>query len=327
MSTIIGVPDPVTGIIPPVRIGQELVLDPQEGGYRTREVWRGTRSQMVSMQNSFSAVGLRSTVIEDSGRPSLQVDIPSPAEAGEAEVPVEKWTFNKDYVQESLWANKKIMDLIEAYRQAMQTKYGLVYTFSDVLSHVRRDCENALKGLVLTNITDSLLTKGSPDWVTAISQAVESILPAGIVYGIYEKPNGVNTGPLTPAESGLAARTNSTPLNIYKLLLMGADSYEIERLVVTRTLSYSVQYWYGAGGIVFDETPKVYSTSGLIAAESIPSYVAFQFPQTPTSKPENTEWAWKVRKDSSEISSNGKVEETRDWVFAPWSTLLYTYVE
>ena len=300
MSTIIG--DAV------VRVGQELVLDPQEGGYRTREVWRGSKSQMLSLQTSFSAVGLRSVVIEDSGRPSLQVDIPAPPEGGDAEVPVEKWTFNKDYVQESLWANKKIMDLLESLRVRLQVaadsaSLGLTVTFSNVLAGVRRDCENALKGL------------------TADAPLQGPGLPVSTSSPTYSE---VSKGPLQPAEAGFSGVPEVDA--IYKLLLLGADSYEVERLVITRSRSYSVQYWYGAGGVVFDESPKVYSTTGLIDTENIPSYVGAQLPQPPTSKPENTEWAWKVRKDSSEISSNGKVEETRDWVFAPWSTLLYEYV-
>ena len=291
-----------------VRIGQEIVLDPNDGGYRTREVWRGTKSALLSLQSAFNAGGLRSTVTDEEGRPSLSVDITGANEGDDAEVPTEKWTFNKDYVQESLWSNKRIMDALETYRALLQVNYApLVYTFTDVLSQVRRDCENALKGLK----------------AASIASAVENGLPTGATIITYTKESD---GPLTPAESGLVNRSNSTPLNIYKLLLMGAEAYEIERLVVTRTRSYSVRYYQDDGGIVMDETPKVYSRAGLIAAELIPAYIARQLPAVPTSKPENTEWAWKVRQDRTEISSNGKVEETRDWVFAPWSTLLYEYV-
>lgn len=289
---------------PVVRVGQELVLDPQEG-YRTREIWRGTKASLLALQTGFNAAGLRSTVIDEEGRPSLQVDI-SQTTTGETEAPIEKWTFNKDYVQESLWSNKRIMDAIETYRALLQTTYSQTYVFSDVLSSVRRACENALKGL-RANAVYSVIEEGLPTGTTGVD-FIE-----------------ISKGPLTPAETLFSSYISATPLNIYKLLLLGADSYEIERLVVTRTRSYSIAYYRGGGGIVMDETPKVYSRASLIATEKIPSYVAAQLPAVPANKPENTEWAWKVRQDRSEISSAGRVEETRDWVFAPWSTLLYSY--
>jgi hypothetical protein len=295
MSTIIG--SPLT------RIGQELVLDPVEG-YRTREVWRGTQAQLLGLQAAFNTGGLRSTVDVTEGRPQLYVDIAGQDPNGGDEVPVEKWTFNKDYVQESLWSNKRIMDLIESYRALLQSTYGKVFLFSDVLSGVRRDCENALKGL-------------RPD---AVYSVVEDGLPTGTSGVTYEE---ISKGPLTPAETLFANYISPIPLNIYKLLLLGADSYEIERLVVTRSRTFSIAY---ASRVQMLETPRIYSTASLIAAEFIPAVIAAQLPGTPSSKPENTAWAWKVRQDRSEISSNGKVEEVRDWVFAPWSTLLYQLV-
>lgn len=296
-----------------VRTGQELVYDP-ERGYITREVWRGTKSQLIALQSAFKASGLRSTVTDDEARPALQVDIPAEADGTDPEEPVEKWTFNKDYVQESLWSNKRIMDLVETHRAALTAAYGSptnIYLFSDVLSQLRRECENALKGLR----------------VDSVYSVVENGLPTGTVGYTYEVVNPGSTAPLTPAETKFSASVSTALLNIYKLLLLGADSYEIERLVVTRSRTFSINY---ASRVTMLETPRVYSTSAFFTAENVPSVIRTQLANmvdvSDWSKPDNAQWAWKVRQDRSEISSNGKVEEVRDWVFAPWSTLLYEYV-
>ena len=109
---------------------------------------------------------------------------------------------------------------------------------------------------------------------------------------------------------------------VYRLLSRGVESYELKRPVLSRVRAFSPNF---SGRVVLSAVETVYTTAALVREFAIPATVASQLPADPPEVPEGTVWAWKLRGDrSTYIPAQNRVEETRDWVFASWSTLLYT---
>ena len=108
---------------------------------------------------------------------------------------------------------------------------------------------------------------------------------------------------------------------VYRLLSRGVESYEIKRPVLSRARAFSPNF---SGRVVLSAVETVYTTAALVRDFAIPATVASQLPDNPAETPEGTAWAWKLRGDRSiYIPQLNRIEETRDWVFAAWSTLLY----
>jgi hypothetical protein len=113
---------------------------------------------------------------------------------------------------------------------------------------------------------------------------------------------------------------------LFDLLSRGVEAYEVERLVLRRTRSFSTNF---TPRIVLEPLPVVYSTQGLIDTFDIPNEISAQFPKDPDKAftPSGTRWGWKTRHDSSDqIPALGKVQEIKEWVFAAWSTGIYTFI-
>jgi len=111
---------------------------------------------------------------------------------------------------------------------------------------------------------------------------------------------------------------------LYNELIRGAQSYEQKRPTLNRRRTISPTY---ATPIVIDAVEKFYSTAVLISAFAVPTRIAAQLPSNPALKPDNTQWGWRIRQQTSEFTlALNKNEETTDWVFATWSTLLYDYI-
>jgi hypothetical protein len=126
--------------------------------------------------------------------------------------------------------------------------------------------------------------------------------------------------------SGAALTLSATeyPLahEVYRLLSRGVEAYEIKRPVLSRVRAFSPNF---SGRVVLSAVETVYTTAALVRDFAIPATVASQLPANPPETPEGTTWAWKLRGDRSVfIPAQNRIEETRDWVFASWSTLLYT---
>lgn len=113
---------------------------------------------------------------------------------------------------------------------------------------------------------------------------------------------------------------------IYRLLSRGGDAYQVRRPTLKRTRSMPV---YSAQRMTIGEIDPVLSTAALIALMGIPVAIQSMLPvqaSLPT-PPADTAWAWKLRSDTSDyVLAANKIEETKEWVFAAWHTLLYTYV-
>lgn len=126
--------------------------------------------------------------------------------------------------------------------------------------------------------------------------------------------------PAAPAASGFPEPL----MEIYANIVRGQEAYEVERPVLTRVRTISVNY---AGAVVIEAKPVFYSTAKLIALFRLPKSIADRLPQNPVYTPGYTQWGWKKRKDTSEfILALNKVQEVKDWVFAPWSLLTYEYI-
>jgi hypothetical protein len=126
-------------------------------------------------------------------------------------------------------------------------------------------------------------------------------------------------GPQTPTETGFT----STLLEIYKHLLIREDTFDAERVVLSRVRTFSIRY---AARTTLDADPKVYTTASLISTFNIPTAIQSLLPSTPSYVPAGFAWGWKRRQDRTQYTYGGRVEETMDWVFAPWSQLLHNFV-
>jgi hypothetical protein len=107
------------------------------------------------------------------------------------------------------------------------------------------------------------------------------------------------------------------------LTLRGAEAHQVSTLILKRTRTISSQR---APVLTLTEQTSFYSTATLITNESIPSDLASTLPTSPYTKPSQSEWGWLPRLANRTYIGRGQVEEQNDWVFAAWSTFLYTYV-
>lgn len=75
---------------------------------------------------------------------------------------------------------------------------------------------------------------------------------------------------------------------------------------------------------------NLYTTGELIDTFGVPNDVIDQIETVDTDLPAaqpNTVWAWKMRRDDSEIViGSGKFLEQRDWVFGRWSTITHNLI-
>lgn len=134
-------------------------------------------------------------------------------------------------------------------------------------------------------------------------------------------PSAFRTGIESAARSGTALGAeysgNLVAADLYKLLCRGTEAYEVKRAVLTKTRTFSLAY---TERLIVDGIERVYTTTALIAEMNIPVEIQNQLPNDPPDTPSGCRWGWKVRTDRSEIiPALGKIQETRDWVFAAWS--------
>lgn len=121
-----------------------------------------------------------------------------------------------------------------------------------------------------------------------------------------------------------AIASNTTAVKVWRLLCRGTDSYEVKRPVLRRTRTYSYSY---INRQKIDSVQSVYSTAALKTTFGLPSEIQNALPIDPVTAPTDTQWAWMLAADESVIvPSINKIQESRTWVFAAWSTLLYAYV-
>lgn len=106
--------------------------------------------------------------------------------------------------------------------------------------------------------------------------------------------------------------------------LRGVESYQTETFILKRTRTMSADY---ATPFSLQKKKEFYTTSRLIDLESMPLDVAGMLPiGDPYAPPDQSAWGWLPRLRNRTFVGNGQVEETCDWVYAAWSTFLYTLV-
>ena len=113
-------------------------------------------------------------------------------------------------------------------------------------------------------------------------------------------------------------------LTLFNHIALGVEAFEEERLVLrNRRMFPNVSL----GQISLSATQIVYSTAGLKSAFAIPSEIANELPTSGGTAPTDFAWGWRLRGYSSIFNrSEGKRELLRDWVFAAWSTVIYSHI-
>lgn len=147
----------------------------------------------------------------------------------------------------------------------------------------------------------------------------------------FNLTSGPNRGPLDPALTGYGPQQ----LELYNLRIRGVQASKRRRPVLVRSRTCSINF---AGQVIVPPAETVYSTPALANAFAIPLAIYARLPgfpgQTgipanpnPATTPTGTAWGWIARRDTSEfVLAVNKVQETKDWVYAAWSTLLYNYM-
>lgn len=144
-------------------------------------------------------------------------------------------------------------------------------------------------------------------WVTDVKAALKANLTLQEFYATESDP--------TPTVA-------DEQILLYELYSRGTEAHELKRFVLRLRRTISVNF---VGRSVADPIEKVYKTGRLISTFGIPTQVADTLPNDPPTSPAHTAWAWKQRQDNSVfLPGLNKIEESKDWVFAAWSTFLYT---
>lgn len=110
----------------------------------------------------------------------------------------------------------------------------------------------------------------------------------------------------------------------FELLSRGAEAHEVRRVILRRRRTIALRFLAQSEVLAVE---RIYSTSALISAFAIPNAIASKLPVQGDATPTNTAWGWKERSDDSMIlAASSIVEETKEFVFAAWSTLLYQHI-
>lgn len=108
---------------------------------------------------------------------------------------------------------------------------------------------------------------------------------------------------------------------VYNCLTDGADAYEDEYLVLSKTSSVAPQF---SGVMTLYSTKLVYTTAQLTAAFSVPAGVLFALPPDPSTVAPGHMWGWRQRQQSLRYVGN-RTERVQDWVYNEWDIqLLYS---
>ena len=111
---------------------------------------------------------------------------------------------------------------------------------------------------------------------------------------------------------------------IYRLRSRGVTTVEEKRPILSRKRTYTSQY---TTPIQINAVEIIYTTSKLIDLFNVPSIIQQKLPVTPPITQAEAAWGWKLRKQSGTFTvARNKIEETMDFVFAQWSTLIYDFV-
>ena len=114
-------------------------------------------------------------------------------------------------------------------------------------------------------------------------------------------------------------------MKVYRLKVRGVNAIEEKRPILSRTRSYSASY---DDPIKVVGADVIYTTSKLISTFKVPDLIQQKLPSNPPVTLTEAKWGWKPRRqDGSYNASRNRIEESSDWVFAQWSTVIYGFLE
>lgn len=113
-------------------------------------------------------------------------------------------------------------------------------------------------------------------------------------------------------------------VSLFRLYARGAEASEEKRYVVRRRRVIPIEF---SQPVVVNAVEVVYTTAQLINTFQIPPAFAALLPANPSFVPADSMWGWRERANTTEfVPSTNKIEETLEWTFAAWSTILYNLI-
>lgn len=126
-------------------------------------------------------------------------------------------------------------------------------------------------------------------------------------------------------DTQFSAGTTPIAYKILEELRRGVEVFEHEYTILTRTRTFDrLNPFSLPENLQLNSNRTVYTTAQLQAVESIPPDVLFTLPTDPSTNPEQTLWGWRIREQQAEITSSTTGVHRTSWVYAAWSTFLYT---
>jgi hypothetical protein len=114
-------------------------------------------------------------------------------------------------------------------------------------------------------------------------------------------------------------------MKVYRLKVRGVNAVEEKRPILSRTRSYSASY---DDPIKVVGADVIYTTPRLVKDFKVPDLIQQKLPGNPPVTLTEAKWGWKQRRqDGSYNASRNRIEESSDWVFAQWSTVIYGFLE
>lgn len=108
---------------------------------------------------------------------------------------------------------------------------------------------------------------------------------------------------------------------LYQELSRGVTGYEREYVVLSKERTFPIN---ATQTLNLTSTRTIYTTNQLISVAQIPPAVQFSLPNPANGAEPQTMWGWRTRDQEAEIASDFTVTLRARWVFAQWSTFLYT---
>ena len=287
-------------------VSTDETYDPQDG-FTLKEVYEGSPDSISVLVAASIIAGVKVATEKSGGalRCTLTYGGGS-APHSTPEKPSDKFTIKREFIQEPLWYSHLIYPIVYTFQKMHAPWASKPWSFTKSLTRLRTVIEQGKKGFDVTFIDDLAVAEKKCDG---------SIPP--------DKMGYLNS--FDPSQSG--------PLDLYRQVVRGLESVEVERVTLGRVRTYSSAY---APRIELEKTPVVYTTAAMVRDFEIPNIIANQFVKLPDAaddagegypRPENTAWAWRNRGSESDFLWNGKVEERTDWIFGAASTIFFQLIE
>lgn len=184
---------------------------------------------------------------------------------------------------------------------------------------------SALYGAI-TRWTIATETVEKPIWtlpaVKAEADAYSYTDPNGqLLTGPAAYRKGIEEAANTRTSLGAAYAAQTVAANVHQELLRGVQAYEHDYTILTRNLTFDPRKQPRT--IQLGSTRYIYTTAQLEAQASIPAQVMFELP-TDGAADVQAMWGWRIRDQEAEVNLGQTSTHRTSWVYANWSTFLYT---